>query len=203
MTAGSQACNMKNAELILILTLNFPGFEMNNRECVGVGQEGGCSTSVLHLQRWQSKAIIGDSTTPGTAKNFLTPNEIPDSIININIDNSGDSPGQSSIILMQSQDRINSAFDNGMDKSNTWPTSNGESKFFQAKHRGILGSIVSRFSTPQSKVWLEASGCQDVQVTCAASKDKFATCYGRWCQFHSTLYQLATPLYTSPHRPLR
>ena len=83
----------------MVLTLNYPGFEVNTLDCVW-GGSAGCTPTVLHVQRWADKALTGDSESRGTARVYFTPNETPDSVTNVNLDTSDDD-----LILIQSQDR--------------------------------------------------------------------------------------------------
>ena len=177
--AGPQGSNYHNSELIIVLTLNYPGFEIDNRECVWGGAVGGCSALVLHVQRFQNKALTGTSATRGTARIYLTPNEKPDAPTYINMDNSGDAPGQPSFILVQSRDRVLAGVDNsinGEGKRNTWatvihPDTVLVSKYFQATHQGNIGTVTLRFSSPQSGKWPEASGCVNADLTCLANNN--------------------------------
>ena len=182
MAAGPlEISNYHNAELIVVLTLNYPGFEVDTRDCVwggGVGAAAGCAPTILHVQRWANKALSGTAATPGTARIYFTPNETPDAPTYINMDNNDETK-----ILVQSQDRVLSAFDNGLDKRNTWftpaaPSNSIETKFFQAKHLGFVASITLAFSSPQSDKWPEATGCANSVNTCPASNNVQAVYFG-------------------------
>ena len=178
--------NYHNAEIIIDVTLNYPGFELDNRECVWGGVQG-CSTVTLHVQRWKDKALTGTDATPGTARVYLTPNEAPDATTTINIDNS-----EVTKVLIQSQDRVNSATDNGLDKLLRWSTASTLSKFFQATHLNIIGEARMSFSTPTSaSKWpalyacpaicdanCRATCCHDADFACPASNNKQAVYFG-------------------------
>ena len=120
-----QGSNFHNAELIVVLTLNYPGFEVNTLDCVW-GGSAGCTPTVLHVQRWADKALTGDSESRGTARVYFTPNETPDSVTNVNLDTSDDD-----LILIQSQDRVDDPNAANEAYRNRWPTGNSGTKFFQ------------------------------------------------------------------------
>jgi hypothetical protein len=171
---GPKASNYHNSELILVLTLNYPGFDLDNRECVWGGTQG-CSTEFLHLQRWKAKALSGSEATRGTARMYFTPNETPDSPTYINMDNSDETK-----ILVQAEDKVLAAFenDNILAFRNTWYTGVASSKFFQATHIGNLGAVTVAFGSPQSDRWPEASGCLNDVSTCQASNNMESVYFG-------------------------
>ena len=166
--------NYHNAELILVLTLNYPGFDVDTRDCVWGGRLG-CSPTVLHVQRWEDKALTGSAATRGTARVYFTPNETPDSQTNINMDSSDES-----LILVQAEDKVLAQFDNDQILAfrNTWVTGNKNTKFFQATHLGQLGAVTLAFGSPQSDKWPEVTGCQNNQPTCPASNNEPSVYFG-------------------------
>ena len=172
-SATPESSNYHNSELIVVLTLNYPGFEVDTRDCVW-GGAAGCSPTVLHVQRWQGKALNGDADSRGIARMYFTPNEVPDSVTNVNLDSSDDGK-----ILIQSQDRVNDPNEENDPYRNSWPTGNSETKFFQGTHQGQVGAVTLRFSTPQSATkWPEATGCEDSEFRCPASSDRQAVYFG-------------------------
>ncbi len=139
--------NYHNAEVILTVQLNFPGFDL--------------STNVVHVQRFAGQALTGPNA--GTSKVYVTPNEQTDSDVLVNV-----AISDVSIAEVRSQDGIlNPSATELQFKYNTYRDSElaPNRKYFEVQHKGLIGSAQLLFSS-SSPQWPTVSRCEQTAPVC-------------------------------------